>query len=149
MPIGTGWPTQVDETGGNAARSKRVSRVLASSVGRTALAATVLLAGVAGVTAAFGRFSGEPSFAPKGRFGCTIFWTGAGDDNRWENPVNWTERRLPGRHDRACLGPGTDVKISTDVTIGSVHGEGRIRAGTLHLDPGVKLDVKNLSIGNR
>lgn len=124
-------------------------RLLASSVGRTAVAAALLLAGVAGVTAVSGRFSGEPSFAPKGPFGCTIFWTGAGQDNRWENPVNWTERRLPGRHDRACLAPGTDVTISTDVTIGSIHSEGRIRTGTVNLDPGVKLKVRNLSIGKR
>jgi YD repeat-containing protein len=67
---------------------------------------------------------------------CTIFWTGAGGNNLWQNSANWNTKVLPGVNDDTCIGVGFNVTLSSGTqTIRSLNSDSAlsISSGILSL----------------
>jgi RHS repeat-associated protein len=67
---------------------------------------------------------------------CDDTWTGDGGDGLWQTTSNWSTESLPGAGDRACIGAGETVQLTSgSYQVGSVEDEGtlRIAGGSLEL----------------
>lgn len=58
----------------------------------------------------------------------TVFWDGAGQDARWDNPLNWHGDVLPGLSDFAAIrDPGTTIVIDGDVRVAGFVSDAPLR----------------------
>jgi len=68
---------------------------------------------------------------------CDDTWTGDGGDGLWQTASNWSTESVPEAGDRACIGAGETVQLTSgSYQVGSVEDEGtlRIAGGALELD---------------
>jgi hypothetical protein len=71
---------------------------------------------------------------------CTATWTGAGSNNAWTTPANWSPQSVPGPTDNVCVDVGTTLPlITSDVTISNLE----VSQGDVIVDEPGSLTVTN------
>ncbi len=73
--------------------------------GRAAAVAAILGAAACMATAGPAGAAGEPP--------CTATWDGGAGNDYWDIAANWSDNRLPGESDVACIGPDVKVELSS------------------------------------
>jgi RHS repeat-associated protein len=80
------------------------------------------------------RFDNTTSLEPAT---CDDTWTGDAGDGLWQTASNWSTESVPEAGDRACIGAGETVQLTSgSYQVGSVEDEGtlRVAGGSLELD---------------
>lgn len=96
-------------------RRRACDRISLPRLGQAAAAvAAVAVALFAGVGAA-------PASDP-----CSISWDGGAGTMLWVDAANWTEDRLPGAADEACIGSGAGVDFGGSATVGGLRVDGAL-----------------------
>jgi len=109
---------------------------------------TVALA-VAGAAA---EAAGPPTVQPVlAAAPCTMTWTGAANDGKWETPSNWNPTGPPGISDYACIPAlaATVVTLSSTATLLGVDEQSQglvVRAGLSLTDPAQTSTLNNVTL---
>src|SRR2546427_274409 len=82
---------------------------------------------------------------------CTMTWTGAANDGKWETPSNWTPPGPPGISDYACIPAlaATVVTLSSTATLLGVDEQSQglvVRAGLSLTDPAQTSTLNNVTL---
>jgi hypothetical protein len=76
----------------------------------------VLAAGIA----VFGAAPVAAGAAEAGVPGCTVTWSGAGANNSWDNPANWSTGRVPGSASDVCVWAFVFVSATGAISVHSL-----------------------------